>query len=211
MIQRSPIEYSLALRSKMFGLLAAITSLPNDREGRQALHYENYIRTGQGLPATKIYRESSSERRARKELAVVRSRQRFEQQGKLVRLMKKLLIQADQQTTTEDVDEELEQMRVKVTQLELKLQKTAGEKNLSCAEILDLEKPDDDDDLELEQMVREGCKKENNHCQANKTSVNKNCEQPPGDHTGVASSATRIDQPCDRGDHNLSERKRNEK
>ena len=195
----------------MFGLFAAINSLWNLREGRQALHYENYIRTGQGIPPTKIYRESSSERRARKELALVRSRQRFEQQLQLVRLMKKLLARADQQIASGDIDDELEQMRTKVTQLEVKLRNVARAKNLPCDDKLDLEKSDDADDLELEQMVREACKKENTPSPTDVPVVKQISEQPQGDCTGVLSSGKKTDQPHDRGDHNLIERKRSDK
>lgn len=196
----------------MFGLFAAINSLSNLREGRQALHYENYIRTGQGLPPTKIYRESSSERRARKELALVRSRQRFEQQLKLVRLMKKLLAQADQQLANGDIDDELEQMRTKVIHLEVKLRNAARAKNLPWEDELDLEKSDDTDDLELERMIREACNKENTPPPPTDVLVVKQIsEQPPSDRTGVLSSEKKMDQPHDRGDHNLIERKRSDK
>jgi len=75
----------------MFGLFAALNSLLKPREGREALNYENYIRTGEKLPSHRIYRESSIDRQTRKELASTRSKERVEQQIKFIRLMKKLL------------------------------------------------------------------------------------------------------------------------
>ena len=135
----------------MFGILAALTSIKTERQGRQALDHENYIRTGQGLPRTRIYRESSEEKRTRKELAQIRAQQRFVQQVKLVRLMKKLRRQIDD----ENVDEEVDEMTEKVRQLELKVIHIAKQKNINVEAMLDLEKPDDDDDRQLEDIVRQ--------------------------------------------------------
>ena len=78
----------------MFGLLAVLSSLMKPRNEREALNYENYIRSGQGFPSTRIYRESSEEKRKRKELAAQRSYQRVEQQIKLIRLMKKFMLES---------------------------------------------------------------------------------------------------------------------
>jgi hypothetical protein len=138
----------------MFGLLAALNSLPKQREGREALNYENYIRTGQGLPSTKIYRESSVDKRARKELAAIRYKERLQQQVKFVRLMKKLLIKVDHETLNGEIDEELEQMRIKVAQLEIKVEKSARAKDINCEDMFDMDKPDDAYDIELEQIIR---------------------------------------------------------
>ena len=138
----------------MFGLLAALNSLPKQREGREALNYENYIRTGQGVPSTKIYRESSVDKRARKELAAIRYKERIQQQVKFVRLMKKLLIKVDDETLNGEIDEELEQMRIKVAQLELKVEKSARAKDINCEDMFDMDKPDDPYDIELEQIIR---------------------------------------------------------
>ena len=135
----------------MLGVLAALTAIHQQGEGRDALHYENYIRTGQGSPSTKIYRESSANRRARKDLAAVRYTERIREQIKFVRLMKKLLIKIDQETAR---DEEVEQMRTKVTELEVKVEKSARARNLPCEHMLDLDRPDDADDIELEQIIR---------------------------------------------------------
>ena len=149
----------------MFGILAALTSISTERSGRQALDQENYVRTGQGLPRTRIYRESSEEKRTRKELAQERSRQRLVQQVKLVRLMKKLLQQID----ASENDKEFDEMAEKVRQLELKVIRIAEQKNFNAEVMLDLAQPDDDDDRQLEQIVRqastrlpdtENCKKE---------------------------------------------------
>lgn len=134
----------------MFGILAALTSISSEHQSRERSDGDHRLRTGQGLPSTKIYRESSEEKRARKELARIRSEQRLVQQVKLVRLMKKLLRQADDG----NVDEELKQMAEKVRQLELKVIRIAEEKNFNADAMLDLEKPDDDDDRQLEQMIR---------------------------------------------------------
>jgi hypothetical protein len=139
----------------MFGLLAALNSLiSKQREGREALIYENYIRTGQGLLSSKIYRESSVDKLVRKKLGVIRYKERLQQQVKFVRLMKKFLIKADQEIINGEIDEELEQMRIKVAQLELKVQKSACTKNISCEDMFDMDKPDDAYDIELEQIIR---------------------------------------------------------
>lgn len=136
----------------MFGFLAALTSfVPKQREGRDALIFENYIRTGQGLPGNRVYRESAVDKQARKELAAIRSRERLQQQIKFVRLMKKLLIKADRDGET---DEELEQMRVKVAQIEAKIEKAARAKEMSCEDMFDMDMPDDAYDIQLEQLVQ---------------------------------------------------------
>jgi hypothetical protein len=138
----------------MFGLLAALNSLSKPQDGREALNYENYIRTGQGLPSNKIYRESSVDKQARKELAAIRYKERLQQQVKFIRLMKKLLIKADNEISYGEIDEELEQMRIKVAQLELKVEKAARAKDINCEDMFDMDKPDDAYDIELEQIIR---------------------------------------------------------
>ncbi|CAF1206670.1 unnamed protein product [Rotaria sordida] len=138
----------------MFGLLAALNSLPKQREGREALKYENYIRTGQEFPLNRIYRESSIDKRTRKELASIRYKERLQEQIKFVRLMKKLLIKIDHETINNEIDDELEQMRNKVIQLEMKVEKAAHAKNINCEDMFNMDKPDDDYDIELEQMIR---------------------------------------------------------
>ncbi|CAF0793452.1 unnamed protein product [Adineta steineri] len=134
----------------MFGLLAALNSLPQQREGREALNFENYIRTGQGLPSTKIYYESLVDKRARQELGRIRYKERIYQQIKLIRLMKKLLIKIEHETC----DEELEQMHRKITQLEIKVEKSAHAKNINCEDMFNMDKPDDPYDMELERIIR---------------------------------------------------------
>jgi hypothetical protein len=138
----------------MFGLLAALNSLSKPQEGREALKYENYILTGQGLPSNKIYRESSVDKQARKELAAIRYKERLQQQVKFLRLMKKLLIKADKETPNGEIDEELEQMRIKVAQLELKVEKAARAKDVNCEDMFNMDKPDDAYDIQLEQIIR---------------------------------------------------------
>jgi hypothetical protein len=138
----------------MFGLLAALNFLPKQREGREALNYENYIRTGQGLPSTKIYRESSVDKQARKQLAAIRYKERLQQQVKFIRLMKKLLIKVDHETLNGEIDEELEQMRIKIAQLEIKVEKSARAKDINCEDMFDMNKPDDAYDIQLEQIIR---------------------------------------------------------
>ncbi|UJR30794.1 hypothetical protein I4U23_018313 [Adineta vaga] len=138
----------------MFGILAALNSILKPREGRNALNYENYIRTGQGLPSTKIYRESSLDRQARKDLATIRRKEQIKQQMKFVRLMKKLLFKIDNETSENEIDDEVEQMRLKVAELEIKVEKSALAKNMNCGDIHDMDKPDDDDDIELEEIIR---------------------------------------------------------
>lgn len=137
----------------MFALIAALTTIPQRREGREALHYENDVRTGHGAPSTRIYRESSAERRARKDLAAVRRMERVQQQLKFVRLMKKLLVRIDQDTVEDDAD--VEQMRVKVGQLQVKVKKAAHDMSLACDDVLDLNRPDDAEDIALEQAIRD--------------------------------------------------------
>lgn len=133
------------------GILAALNSL---MAPRKALNYENYIHTGQGFPSNKIYCESSVDRRARKELAAVRYRERLQQQVKFARLMKKLLIEADQEVSNGDIDDELEQMRDKFAQLQLKVEQAAHKNDINCKDMLDMHKPDDAYDIELEQIIR---------------------------------------------------------
>jgi hypothetical protein len=138
----------------MFGLLAALNSLSKPQEGREALKYENYILTGQGLPSNKIYRESSVDKQARKELAAIRYKERLQQQVKFLRLMKKLLIKANEETPNGEIDEELGQMRIKVAQLELKVEKAARAKDVNCEDMFNMDKPDDAYDIQLEQIIR---------------------------------------------------------
>ena len=138
----------------MFGLVAALYSLSEQREDRKALNYENCVHTRQYLPSSKIYRESSVDKRARKEIAVIRCKERLKQQIKYVRLMKKLLIKIDRETFNEEVDEQLEKMRDKVVQLELKVGKAAIAKDIDCEDMFNMEKPDDAYDTELEQTIR---------------------------------------------------------
>jgi hypothetical protein len=200
----------------MFGLLAALNSLPNQREGREALNYENYIRTGQGLPSTKIYRESSVDKRARKELAVIRYKERLQQQVKFVRLMKKLLIKAENETPDGEIDEELEQMRIKVAQLELKVERAAREKDISCEDMFNMDKPDDAYDIELEQMIRTTSSSipttENIQSKITKQSsrtINETLKEDnkaSGDNVTIQSSSINDDNPYDYGDQCLVER-----
>ncbi len=134
-------------RSNMFGFFTAFNSLTSkQREGREALIYENYIRTGQGVSRNKIYRESSADKRVRRELGAIRYKERLQQQIKLIRLMKKLLIKGN--------DEELEQIRIKVAQLELKIEKAARENDVNCEDMFDMDKPDDAYDIQLEKLIR---------------------------------------------------------
>lgn len=138
-------------KNNMFGFLTAFNILiPNQREGREALIYENYIRTGQGLPSNRIYRESSIDKRVRKELGIMRYKERLKQQVKLIRLMKKLLIKLDHDIN----DDELNQIRFKVYQLECKIEKAARAKDINCEDMLNMNKPDDTDDIQLEQIIR---------------------------------------------------------
>ena len=136
----------------MFGFLAALNSfVPKERHGREALIYENDIRSGGGLPRNRIYRESSVDRKARKELIGIRRKERIQQQMKLVRLMKKLFVQIEH---SGEIDAECEQMREKITQIEMKIEKTARENEMKCNDMFDLDQPDDDYDIQLEQLVR---------------------------------------------------------
>jgi hypothetical protein len=171
----------------MLGLIAALNSLiSKEREGREALIHENFIRNGQGLSTNKIYRESSVDRRARKELAASRYKERLHQQVKFVRLMKKLLIKANQ---SEEIDEEFEEMRQKVAQLEFKVRK-----DMNCEDMLDLTRPDDAYDIELEEFIR---------TTASSTKLNDD-EKANGDYVYIrkSSSINKID-PYDCGDQNV--------
>ncbi|CAF1572799.1 unnamed protein product [Adineta ricciae] len=134
----------------MFAIIAALNIFSRKHEEREALNYENYIRTGQTVPTTKLYRESSFDRRARKELANVRRMERIQQQVKLVRLMKKLLLKIEGELP----DEIVEQIRLKIAQIEIKVAKSARAEQINCDDMLDLDKPDDDYDIEIEEMIR---------------------------------------------------------
>ncbi|CAF2629198.1 unnamed protein product [Rotaria sp. Silwood2] len=200
----------------MFGLLAALSSLPKQREGREALNYENYIRTGQGFPSNKIYRESSVDKRTRKELASIRYKERLQQQVKFVRLMKKLLIKIDHETSNEEIDEELEQMRNKVVQLELKVEKVARTKDINCEDMFNMEKPDDAYDIELEHMIRNVTSnvttRENIYSNAIKQTSNiineklKQVSNSCGDSVNIQTSNINNDNSNDHGDQVLIER-----
>ena len=134
-------------RTKMFAVFTTLSSLIfKPREGRQALLDENAIRTGVRVATKPIDRESSEDKRVRKQLAVNRCKERIQQQVKLVRLMKKLLIKADR-------DEEFESSRSKVAQIELKIAKAAREKDVNCDDMFDLDKPDDANDIQLEKLI----------------------------------------------------------
>lgn len=136
----------------MFGLLAALNSfMPKERQGREALIYDNDIREGHGLPKHRIYRESSADKKARKELIGIRTKERIQEQMKFVRLMKKLVLQIEQ---SGDIDEDFEQMRRKVGQIEMKIEKTARENGINSDEMFDLNQPDDEYDIQLEQLVQ---------------------------------------------------------
>ena len=174
----------------MFGLLAALSSLPKQREGREALSYENYIRTGQGLSSSNIYRESSVDKQARKELAAIRYKERLQQQIKFVRLMKKLLLKI----SNVEIDDELEQMRIKVAQLELKVEKSARAKDINCEDMFDMDKPDDAYDIELEQIIRTATSTETIHSKA------------IGDNKTIQTSYINNNNPFDSGDQFLIER-----
>ena len=170
----------------MFGLFAALNSfIPKERQGREALIYENDIRSGHGLGRDRIYRESSADRKARKELIVIRAKERIQQQIKFVRLMKKLLIQI------EDIDEDFEQMREKVAQIEMKIEKAAREKQINCDEMFDLNKPDDDYDIQLEQLIQRVVLNETNNTDS-KTVDKKwaDSANASGDHADILSSST---------------------
>jgi hypothetical protein len=131
----------------MFAFLTAFSSLiSKPREGRQALIYKNYIHTGEGVPRNKIYRESSEDKRVRKQFAAIRYKDRLRQQVKLVRLMKKLLIKIND-------DKELEQIRKKIDQIEFKIEKAARENDVNCEDMFDMDKPDDIYDIQLEKLV----------------------------------------------------------
>jgi len=128
----------------MFGVIAALCSLVSKSN-------DNGIRTEQEFSMNRIYRESSADRCARKELASHRQRQYLYEQIKFVRLMKKLLSKIAAQ---DPIDEEFEQMRSKVAQLELKIERAARAKQIDCEDMLNLAKPDDDYDIKLEEFIR---------------------------------------------------------
>lgn len=190
----------------MFGLFAVLNTLiPKQREGREALIYENYIRTGQGLPSSKIYRESSVDKRARKELAIIRYKERLEQQVKFVRLMKKLLIKLDNEINNGGVDEELEQMRLKVFQLERKVEKAAHAKDINCEDMFNINKPDDTYDIELEQIIRtaishSSTKKEKFDSKTINEKL-KHDNKISGDNINIQTLDTSIHNPSASGDH----------
>lgn len=126
----------------MLGIIAALCSLiSKSNEGHQGFSTTN-----------RIYRESSAERRARKELAANRQREHVYEQIKFVRLMKKLLEKIALQQNTND--DEFELMRSKVAQLELKIERAARTKQINCEDMLNLSKPDDDYDIRLEEFIR---------------------------------------------------------
>ncbi|CAF1148358.1 unnamed protein product [Rotaria sp. Silwood1] len=200
----------------MFGLLAALNFLPKQREGREALKYENYIRTGQGFSSNKIYRESSVDKRIRKELAAIRYKERLQQQVKFVRLMKKLLIKIDHDRLKEEIDEELEQMRNRVAQLELKVEKVARTKDINCEDMFNMDKPDDAYDIELEQMIRNIISNvtttENIYSKTSKQTSNiineklKQVNIPCGDNINIQTLDINNDNLHDHGDQVLIER-----
>ncbi|CAF2984041.1 unnamed protein product, partial [Rotaria socialis] len=135
----------------MFGLLAALTSLSKRNEGREALNYQNYTSIGQRIPPNKIYRESSADRRARQELGAIRYKQQIKQQIKFVRLMKKLLMKIDHEMFNPETDDELEEMRKKIIQIQLKVEKVARTNNINCDDMFDMHRTDDTYDTELEE------------------------------------------------------------
>ncbi|CAF1641548.1 unnamed protein product [Adineta ricciae] len=134
----------------MFAIIAALNTFSRKHDEHEALNYENYVCTGQAVPLTKVYRESSFDRRVRKELANIRRMERIQQQVKLVRLMKKLLLKIEGELS----DEIVEQMRLKIAQIEIKVTKSARAEQINCDDMLDLDKPDDNYDIEIEEMIR---------------------------------------------------------
>jgi hypothetical protein len=193
----------------MFGLLAVLNSLvPSQREGHEALIYENYIRTGEGVRLNKIYRESSADKRVRKELATIRYKERLQQQVKFVRLMKKLLIKADHEKVNGEIDEELEQMRIKVTQFELKVEKAACAKDINCEDMFNMDKPNDPYDIELEQIIRTATSNipptEKFDLKATNKKL-KHHDKASGDHVNIQTSNISNDNPHDFGDQLLIE------
>jgi hypothetical protein len=199
----------------MLGLLAALNSLISKQcEGREALIYENYIRTGQGLPSSKIYRESSVDKQARKELAAIRYKERLQQQVKFVRLMKKLLIKADHELVNGEIDEELEQMRIKVAQLEVKVEKAACAKNINCEDMFNLDKPDDAYDIELEQIIRTATSNVTTTKNFDSKTTNeklKHDDKARGDSVNIQTSYMSNDNPHDSGDQFFIEHIRKKK
>ncbi|CAF0849992.1 unnamed protein product [Adineta ricciae] len=119
----------------MFAIIAALNTFSRKHDEHEALNYENYVCTGQAVPLTKVYRESSFDRRVRKELANIRRMERIQQQGELS-------------------DEIVEQMRLKIAQIEIKVTKSARAEQINCDDMLDLDKPDDNYDIEIEEMIR---------------------------------------------------------
>lgn len=178
----------------MFGVIAALNSFfSNQREGREALIYENYIRTGQGLLSNKIYRESSVDKQVRKELGAIRYKERLQQQVKFVRLMKKLLIKANRHG---EIDEDLEQMRIKVAQLELKVERAARAKDINCEDMFNMDKPDDTYDIELEQIIRTAT----SNVLSTENDKLKHDDKAGGDHVNIQISYKTNDNPHDSGD-----------
>ncbi len=196
----------------MFGVIAALNSFfSNQREGREALIYENYIRTGQGLLSNKIYRESSVDKQVRKELGAIRYKERLQQQVKFVRLMKKLLIKANRYG---EIDEDLEQMRIKVAQLELKVERAARAKDINCEDMFNMDKPNDPYDIELEQIIRIATSKIPTTEKFDLKTINKKLkhhDKASGDHVNIQTSFISNDNPHDFGDQFLIERIRKKK
>lgn len=139
----------------MFGLFAALSLLTKPNEGRETLDYENYVRTGQGLPKNRIYRETTLEKRHREELASIRSYQRIEQQIKLIRLMKKLIRAIDQEISNEQIDEDFERMKNQVAKLQSKVERAAIRKGFDLNGIFNLDIPSRFDDAQLEESIRQ--------------------------------------------------------
>lgn len=187
----------------MFGLLAVLSSLMKPRNEREALNYENYIRSGQGFPSTRIYRESSEEKRKRKELAAQRSYQRVEQQIKLIRLMKKLLQQTEQYDRQGEIDSDFERMRHKVAELQEKIERIAQEKNFIGTELFDLEKNKQFDDVELEQFIlNASMKMEDDEPKSKSFDYN---HQSGDDHLIHRTSEIDMSSPSEHGDYPLGD------
>lgn len=196
----------------MFAILAALTSVVKPREGREALKYENSTRCEQGISSKKIYRESSIDKKARKELAATRYKERLQQQIKLVRLMKKLLLKIDQEAYNDDKDEELNQIREKVTQIELKVEKAARAKDINCEDMFNMNKSDDAYDIELEEIIRNSTlnisHREKSYPKTDEQMSNTKHEkfrQSCGDNTDIQTIHINKDNPYHDGDKSLIE------
>ncbi|CAF3342434.1 unnamed protein product [Rotaria socialis] len=194
----------------MFGLLAALTSLSKRNEGREALNYQNYTSIGQRIPPNKIYRESSADRRARQELGAIRYKQQIKQQIKFVRLMKKLLMKIDHEMFNPETDDELEEMRKKIIQIQLKVEKVARTNNINCDDMFDMHRTDDTYDTELEETIRNAILNvditENTNSKATHQASNftnetlKQNTQSCVHNTNTQISHTSTDDPYDHGD-----------